>query len=76
MGGGHKRRALAHGYSMPPFGVSKAAGMEANQTFRGTALEAALLIKPPALRGVSNFGRVFAEARLVSDPVGALGRRH
>ena len=28
--------------------------MEANQTFRGTAFEAALLIKPPALRGVSS----------------------
>jgi hypothetical protein len=29
--------------------------MEANCTFRGAAFEAALLIKPPALRGVSDF---------------------
>ena len=32
--------------------------MEANQMFRGTAFEAALLFKPPALRGVSNYSLV------------------
>ena len=31
-----------------------AAGTEAKRTLRGTAFEAALLIKPPALRGVSD----------------------
>jgi hypothetical protein len=41
-------------FNANPFGVSKAAGMEANQTFRETAFETALLIKPTALRGVSD----------------------
>ena len=34
-----------------PFGVSKAPSMESNQTSRGIAFDATLLIKPPALRG-------------------------
>ena len=42
-------------FNTNPFGVSKAAGIEANQTLRGTAFEAAPLIKPPALRGVSHY---------------------
>ena len=41
-------------FNVNPFGVPKAAGMEANRTLRGTAFEAAPLIKPPALRGVSD----------------------
>ena len=38
-----------------PFGVPMAAGTEANRTVGGTAFEAAPLIKPPALRGVSDY---------------------
>ena len=52
VGGGHKKRALAHGYSMPhPFGFSTAAGMEPYRPLRRTAFAAAQLINPPACGG-------------------------
>jgi len=56
-----------------PFGVPTAAGTEAKRTLRGTAFEAALLIKPPALRGVSNLLETMCSSKGGIVPVDLAG---
>src|SRR5208337_1152439 len=52
LGGGHKKRALAHGYpilpNLNPFGVPTPTGTKGKQEHELPAFEADQLIKPPA----------------------------